>query len=131
MEACFSVGIEPDASPGSNEAAIAERLRHAAAWEEISTELLPEEVSDIFANVGRREYVSLMTFHRNPYCWHELMNYLQVDPLARGYLYGLANINAVGWQEATLVLLKLIDEKTIVEAGQQENKEYYDRQTDK
>ena len=72
-----------------------------------------------------------MTFHRNPYCWHGLMNYLQVDPLARGFLYGLANINAVGWQEATFVLLKLIDEKAIAEACRQENRGYYQKSNDR
>ena len=71
-----------------------------------------------------------MTFHRNPYCWHELLNYLQVDPFARGQLYGLANINAVGWQEATFVLLKLIDEKTIEEACAQERKKYHDKENE-
>ena len=93
--------------------------------------LLPEEVSDVFAAVGRCQSFSWMTFHRNPYCWHGLMNYLQVDPLARGFLYGLANINAVGWQEATFVLLKLIDEKAIAEACRQENRGYYQKSNDR
>ena len=70
----LSLGIEPGVTPASNEAAIAARLRQAAEWAEISTELLPEEVSAIFAEVGRCQSFSWMTFHRNPYCWHGLMN---------------------------------------------------------
>ena len=128
----LSSGTEPNVAFGSSgiEAAIAIDVRRAAEFSEATTDLLASEVADIFERAGRVQVHSWMTFHRKPYCWHELLNYLQVDPFAQGQLYGLANINAVGWQEASFVLRKLIDEKTIEEACAQERKKYHDKENE-
>ena len=121
----LSSSTEPSCTVDEHEAAIASLIREKASERGIMTELTPSEVDDIFASVGRSPDLPWMTFHRNPYCWHEMLNYLGVDPLARGFLYGLANMNAVGWQEATFVLLKCVDEKTIEESTVQDSLTFY------
>ena len=108
-----------------NEAAVTSRIRQKADEIGISTAITPEDAQDIFAAIGRGIELPWMTFHRNPYCWHELLNYLGIDPLARGFLYGLANINAVGWQEAGFILLKCVDEETIAESAWLDNLTYH------
>ena len=41
------------------------------------------------------------------------------------FLYGLANINAIGWQEAVFVLLKCVDERTIETGAWNSNVKYH------
>ena len=92
------------------EATQAASMRQKAADRGLSTKMLGAEWEAIARHMSKPE-TSWATFHRNPYCWHELLNYLDVDNVARGWLYGLANLNATGWQKSSFVLLKLIDVK--------------------
>ena len=51
--------------------------------------------------------------HRNPLLWQATLTMLGADRLACAWLWGLANLNSIGWEQASVILLECIHERKL------------------